>query len=70
MKYANVMVLMLSTLVETVSLRITDCERLARGQWKVKQELGGSGTGCIITSYIIYIMHNKVAALLISAPKA
>jgi len=30
--------------VQTLA-RIIDCERLAGGQWKVKQELGGSGTG-------------------------
>ena len=33
------------------------CERLAGGQWKVKQELGGSGTGYILFN-IVDIFHH------------
>ena len=35
--------------------RITNCERIAGGQWKVTQELGGSGTGCC--RHVLFIFY-------------
>ena len=45
----------ISSRLKLLFFRIVDCERVAGGQWKVKQELGGSGTGYnIITSCLTF----------------